>query len=78
MVGNEITTGHHRVVLDLANAAHVAAPETVVPVPTAQLLSRYYPKSLVTEPLEGFAVPVSTRLNRELLGFVPTQTWRQP
>ena len=57
---------------------NVAAPDTVARVPTAELLSRYYPQSLVTEPLEAFAVPVSTRLSRELLGFVPAHTWRQP
>ncbi len=57
---------------------NVAAPDTVAPVPTAELLSRYHPRSLVTEPLEGFAVPVSTHLSRELLGFVPAHAWRQP
>ncbi|GAA0910213.1 NAD-dependent epimerase/dehydratase family protein [Virgisporangium aurantiacum] len=55
---------------------HVAAPDTVALAPTAELLSRYYPTSLRTEPLDGFAVPISTRLSRELLGFVPAHGWR--
>lgn len=57
---------------------HVAAPDTVALVPTAELLSRYYPDSLLTEPLNGFAVPISTRLSRDLLDFAPAHTWRQP
>lgn len=63
--------------LDGHAVVNVAAPDTVAPVPTAELLRRYHPQSRVTEPLEGFAVPVSTRLSRELLGFVPMHTWRQ-
>ncbi|WP_327004891.1 NAD(P)-dependent oxidoreductase [Dactylosporangium sp. NBC_01737] len=57
---------------------NVAAPDTVAPVPTAELLRRYHPGTLVTEPMKDFAVPVSTRLSRELLGFVPVHAWRQP
>jgi nucleoside-diphosphate-sugar epimerase len=55
---------------------HVAAPDTVALLPTSELLSRYYPESQLTEELDGFAVPISTRLSRELLGFVPAHTWR--
>lgn len=55
---------------------HVAAPDTVALVPTAELLRRYYPEAVLTEPLDGFAVPISTRLSRELLDFVPAHTWR--
>jgi nucleoside-diphosphate-sugar epimerase len=55
---------------------NVAAPDTTAAVPTARLLAEYHPGSEVTEALEGFAVPVSTRLCRELLGFAPVHTWR--
>ncbi|MFG2045140.1 NAD-dependent epimerase/dehydratase family protein [Dactylosporangium sp. NPDC048998] len=55
----------------------VAAPDTTALRPTAELISRYHPKSVVTEPLEGFAVPVSTRLSRDLLDFTPAHTWRR-
>ncbi|GAA2620826.1 NAD(P)-dependent oxidoreductase [Dactylosporangium fulvum] len=54
-----------------------AAPDTTALQPTAELLRRYHPESQVTEPLDGFAVPVSTRLSRDLLGFIPVHTWRQ-
>ncbi|HTJ35480.1 MAG TPA: NAD(P)-dependent oxidoreductase [Dactylosporangium sp.] len=57
---------------------NVAAPDTTAAVPTAQLLARYHPESVVDEELEGFAVPVSTRLCRELLGFAPSHAWRRP
>jgi nucleoside-diphosphate-sugar epimerase len=55
---------------------NVAAPDTTARVPTAELLSRFHPGSVIAERLEGFAVPVSTHLCRELLGFAPVHTWR--
>ncbi|HEY3868363.1 MAG TPA: NAD(P)-dependent oxidoreductase [Actinocrinis sp.] len=55
---------------------NVAAPDSTSLVPTAELLHRYHPTARVDEPLDGFAVPVSTRLSRELLGFEPVHSWR--
>jgi nucleoside-diphosphate-sugar epimerase len=55
---------------------NVAAPDTTALIPTAELLLRYHPTTRIDEPLDGFAVPVSTRLSTELLGFAPIHTWR--
>ncbi|MER7005911.1 NAD(P)-dependent oxidoreductase [Dactylosporangium sp. NPDC000555] len=54
----------------------VTAPDTTALLPTAELISKHHPTSLVTEPLEGFAVPVSTHLSRDLLDFTPAHAWR--
>nr|WP_237555141.1 NAD(P)-dependent oxidoreductase [Streptomyces sp. SID4948] len=55
---------------------NVAAPDTSALEPTAELLRRYHPETRLDAPLEGFAVPFSTRRGRELLGFTPLYTWR--
>jgi nucleoside-diphosphate-sugar epimerase len=55
---------------------NVAAPDTTALEPTAELLRRYHPDTRFDEPLDGFAVPFSTRRSRELLGFTPLHTWR--
>lgn len=55
---------------------NVAAPDTTALIPTAELLRRYHPGTRLTEPLDGFATPVSTRLSTELLGFAPIHSWR--
>jgi nucleoside-diphosphate-sugar epimerase len=55
---------------------NVAAPDTTAGLPTARLLAEYHPSSVIVETMEEFAVPVSTRLCRELLGFTPVHTWR--
>jgi len=45
-------------------------------VPTAELMRRYHPTTRLDGPLDGFAVPFSLELSRELLGFTPVHTWR--
>jgi hypothetical protein len=55
---------------------NVAAPDTTALIPTAELLRRYHPNTPVDAPLDGFAVPISTRLGTELLGFTPIHGWR--
>ncbi|MGI5237774.1 NAD-dependent epimerase/dehydratase family protein [Dactylosporangium sp. CA-139066] len=57
---------------------NVAAPDTTATVETARLLAEYHPEAEIAEALEGYAVPVSTRLCRDLLGFSPVHTWRNP
>lgn len=63
-------TGHHLV--------NVVAPDTTSDVPTAELLRRYHPNSVLTEPISGFGTPFSTERSRELLGFTPIHGWRDP
>ncbi|MBR7836586.1 NAD(P)-dependent oxidoreductase [Actinospica durhamensis] len=62
-------TGHHLI--------NVVAPDTSSPVPTAQLMARYHPGSVLTEPIEGFGTTFSTARSRELLGFTPVHGWRE-
>jgi hypothetical protein len=41
-----------------------------------ELMRRYHPGTRIDAPLDGFAVPISTRRSRGLLGFTPIHTWR--
>jgi hypothetical protein len=45
-------------------------------VPTAELLRRYHPNSVLAEPVTGFDTVFSTVRSRELLGFTPIHSWR--
>ena len=62
------STGHHVI--------NVVAPDTTALEPTAELLRRYHPSTVLTQPLDGFATPFSTQRSRELLGFTPAYSWR--
>jgi nucleoside-diphosphate-sugar epimerase len=55
---------------------NVVAPDTTALESTAELLRRYRPSSVLTEPLEGFATPFSAQRSRELLGFTAAYSWR--
>jgi nucleoside-diphosphate-sugar epimerase len=55
---------------------NIVAPDTTALEPTAELLRRYHPSSVLAEPLEGFATPFSTQRSRELLGFTAAYSWR--
>lgn len=57
---------------------NVAAPDTTALIPTMDLLRQYHPTTRIDSPLDGFAVPISTRRATELLGFTPIHTWRTP
>lgn len=52
-----------------AHVVNVAAPRTLVPLPTMELLRTYYPDVPVRAPILGRDVPVDTSVARELLGF---------
>ncbi|PZF79906.1 NAD(P)-dependent oxidoreductase [Jiangella anatolica] len=52
-----------------AHVAFVAAPTTLVPVPTAELLRRYLPGVPVRRALPGRSVPVDTSAAARLFGF---------
>lgn len=54
-----------------AHALYLAAPETLSPYPTEDLLARYLPDVPVRKPLSGRAVPIDTTAITKLLGFVP-------
>jgi len=65
----EIEPGFH--------AAYVAAPDNGTVVPTAQLVQDYFPDVPVREDLPEFGSLVSSRRLENLLGFVPTMSWRE-
>jgi nucleoside-diphosphate-sugar epimerase len=52
-----------------AHALYVAAPETLSPYPTEDLLARYMPGVPRRAPLPGRAVPIDTSAATALLGF---------
>jgi nucleoside-diphosphate-sugar epimerase len=54
-----------------AHPLYLAAPETLSPYPTVDLLARYLPGVPVRVPLTGRAVPIDTSAASALLGFVP-------
>lgn len=47
----------------------VAAPDTLAPYPTADLLRAYHPDAELRAPMPGRAAPVDTRAAQRLLGF---------
>jgi nucleoside-diphosphate-sugar epimerase len=61
-------TGHHLV--------NVVAPDTTSPLPTAELLGKYHPNAVPTEPIDGCGTPFSAVRSRELLDFAPIYAWR--
>ena len=52
-----------------AQAVYVAAPRTLVPYPTAELLDRFHPDVLRRTEFLGRTVPIELAPARELLGF---------
>ncbi|MFC4858052.1 NAD-dependent epimerase/dehydratase family protein [Actinophytocola glycyrrhizae] len=50
---------------------YLAAPETLSPYPTGELLARYLPDVPRRAPLPGRAVPIDTSAAAALLGFTP-------
>lgn len=54
---------------DGAVVIHVAAPETLVPVPTLDLLRRYHPDTPLRRPIEGRTVPYDLTTAEQVLGF---------
>jgi nucleoside-diphosphate-sugar epimerase len=50
---------------------NVMAPDTISPEPTAELLARFHPASVVRRPIQGREVPYDLGRARELLGFEP-------
>jgi nucleoside-diphosphate-sugar epimerase len=53
----------------------LAAPNTLAPYPTAQLLDAYYPTVPRRTVFEGRAAPVDVRKAQSLLGWAPEHLW---
>ncbi len=48
---------------------NVMAPDTLSPEPTADLLRRFHPTTILTRPIRGREVPFDLTRSRDLLGF---------
>lgn len=55
--------------VDGVHDVFLAAPETLAPYPTEDLIRRYHPTSEIRTPLPGRTVPIDLVTARELLGF---------
>jgi nucleoside-diphosphate-sugar epimerase len=53
----------------------LAAPNTLAPYPTTELLERYYPTVQQRTVFEGHAAPIDMRRARSLLGWAPKHLW---
>lgn len=53
------------------HALNIVAPDTVSEVPTAELIARWHPDTVVRKPISGTATPYSIERAEKLLGFVP-------
>jgi nucleoside-diphosphate-sugar epimerase len=57
-------------------AVNITANDTLRPEPTAELIRAFLPTTELRSPLPGNASGWSNARARELLGFVPTHSWR--
>ncbi len=53
----------------------VAAPDTFMDVPTAELVRRYYPETELRPGLEGRSSIISSRLAASAIGYTARHTW---
>lgn len=54
----------------------IASPETTMPIPTRDLIDRYYPSVEVRRDLEPHESLLSSQRARDILGFTATHSWR--
>lgn len=54
----------------------VAAADTLMDIPSADLMAQVFPDVPLTRPLEGFETLLAIGGARELLGFEPEHSWR--
>jgi nucleoside-diphosphate-sugar epimerase len=54
----------------------IAAPDTVMTTPSAELIESVYPGTTTTHPLSGFEALMSSERAHQALGFVAKHTWR--
>ena len=62
--------------IDGAEAFIVAAADTCMTTPSADLMARVYPDVPVTRPVSGHETLLSIDKARRLLGYDPTHSWR--
>ena len=54
----------------------IASPETTMPIPTQDLIDRYYPTVEVRRELGSHESLLSSQRARDILGFTATRSWR--
>ena len=62
-------SGHQRMI--------IAAADSVVSVPSAELAARYFPETPIRDGLEGNASFLSSSRARDLIGYRPQYGWRE-
>ena len=62
------TTGSQNVV--------IAAADTIMNVPSAELMARVFPDVPLTRPVEGFETLLAIGAARDLFGYAPEHSWR--
>ena len=62
--------GHYRFFLN--------ARDTILAIPTMEAIRRIYPKVPLRRPLEGFEAPIGCSRAREVFGWEPVYSWRDP
>ncbi len=62
------TTGSQNVV--------IAAADTIMDVPSADLMAQVFPDVPLTRPLQGFETLLAIGAARELFGYAPAHSWR--
>jgi nucleoside-diphosphate-sugar epimerase len=69
-----------RLALDLpaggADCFTIAAADTLIPTPSAELMARYFPDVPVSRTLERYGTLLSIAKARAVLGYAPKHTWR--
>ncbi|WP_263732079.1 NAD-dependent epimerase/dehydratase family protein [Cellulomonas sp. SG140] len=54
----------------------IAAADTIMNTPSAELMAAVFPEVPLTRPLEGFETLLAIGAARDLLGYVPAHSWR--
>ena len=54
----------------------IAAADTIMDTPSAELMAAVFPQVPLTRPLEGFETLLAIDGARELLGYAPAHSWR--
>lgn len=54
----------------------IAAADTIMDTPSADLMAAAFPDVPLTRPLEGFETLLAIDAARELLGYAPAHRWR--
>jgi len=69
-----------RLALEAAIPGHaayvIAAADTLADAPSAELMARFFPQTLLRRPLHGFESLLSSEKAGAILGYRPQHTWR--